>query len=84
MKIELDLTGLSVDVITLIRQTAPARQKLALAGIRAREMWPDRPVLVGLIRVYLLQAPTAYDREQLANDVLEIWRSYSESRQEGV
>lgn len=78
MQIELDLTGLPVGVVAMIRQTAPSRQKLALAGVRAKEMWPKQPVLVGLIRAYLLGAPNAQDAEQLANNVLEIWSSRTE------
>lgn len=84
MKIELDLTGLPPGIVALIRQTALSKQKAALAGIRAKEMWADQPILVGLVRAYLLGAPTAQDGEQLANDVLELWRSYNERKQEGV
>lgn len=70
--------------MALIRQTPSSRQKSALAGIRAKEIWPEQLVLVGLVRAYLLNAPSVQDSEQLANDILEIWRSYSEKKQEGV
>jgi hypothetical protein len=73
----LDLTGLSPELVTHIRQVPPNRQALALAGIRAKEMWPGRTYLVGLIRLGLLNGDDAL-AHQVAEDVLEIWRSYSE------
>lgn len=84
MSIELDLTGLPVELVALIRQTHPQVQKATLAGLRAKELWPNQLVLVGLVRVYLLQGPKQADRDELADDVLAIWRSYSEQKQEGV
>lgn len=82
MIVELDLTGLDPSLVALVRQTRPDSQKVFLAGIRAKEMWPDQLVLVGLVRLYLTDGPTKADRDELADDVLAAWRSYS--KQEGV
>lgn len=84
MGVELDLTGLDPTLVALIRQTRPDAQKVALAGIRAKELWPNQRVLVGLVRLYLLQGPKQADRDELADDVLAVWRSYNKQKQKGV